>query len=85
MLPGATERRAKCLFYGRNIVPRRAEKFEIRQRISQTHRSKALITGSMSTTGGSSIAPIGSRGFLADSHLVPRNRFDRARNSGGRR
>ena len=28
MLPGATERRAKCLFYGRNIVPRRAEKFE---------------------------------------------------------
>ena len=34
--------------------------FEIRQGISQTHRSKALITGSMSTTGGSSIAPIGS-------------------------
>jgi len=84
MLPGATERRAKCLFYGRNIVPRRTEKFEIRQGISQTHRSKALITGSMSTTGGSSIAPIGSPEDFSRTHdLGPRNRFDKAKNSGG--
>ena len=75
MLPGATERRAKCLFYGRNIVPRRTEKFEIRQGISQTHRSKALITGSMSTTGGSSIAPIGSPEDFSRTYLALSNRF----------